>query len=535
MKEEEAINKIKDKMWRLNHLYKIQTKDAKLVTFKMNRVQKMYFTMMDRRNIILKARQMGMTTFCSINMLDDTLTNPNTTSALIAHTRDDAMKIFEIIKRAYRNMPDMLRPTALYDNRNELYFPDLDSKIYVDTDLRGGTTHNVHISEVAFIEKAEGKMAGILESVPPHGRITLESTANGVGGYFFDQWEDPKSEFKKHFFNWLWDEGYQEDLTLDDIDSLLLEYEDLSMRYGLIPDAYSQFMLTEEQFLFYTKKIRRLKNLVLQEYPLTALEAFISSGRNVFFYGDLQKHTPQPFIDRRFGDVKIWEKPLENTRYVIGCDVAEGLGGDYSVIEVFNADTGEQAAEYVSNAIAPDDLADYLKDLGTLYNKAFICIEVNNHGRSTIDNLKKRYYNLYRRQTFDNITNKTTSAIGWRTTGTSKPLLVDNLEEAVREKNIHIRSERVLKEMRNFVQTEEPGHQGFGALTGHDDSVIACGLVIQAMKNLPAAKRPLSTFQKKYLDYKKTYKASLESPYQEVHKRNRPRQGIRSKYGIKTS
>lgn len=529
MQEQEAINKLKDKNWRLSHLYKIQTKDARLITFKPNEVQKFFLTNMASKNIILKARQMGMTTFCCINMLDDAITTPNTTSAIIAHTREDASKIFEITKRAYKNMPDMLRPTASYDNRNELYFADIDSKIYVDTDLRGGTTHNLHISEVAFIDKADTRMAGILETVPNGGKITLESTANGVGGYFYDEWNNEKSEFKKHFYNWLWDIQYTEEIT-EDLDLLKEEYKDYVMRYGLIPDVYNHFSLTPEQFYFYIKKVRRQRQLVLQEYPLTALEAFISSGRNIFHLSDIQKHQPLPYIDRKWGDVLIWEKPLENTRYVIGCDVAEGIGGDYSVIEVFNADTGMQAAEYRNNAIAPDALANYLKNLGDYYNKAFICIEVNNHGRSTIDHLKRRYYNLYRRQVYDKVSNETTQSIGWRTTGVTKPILVDNLEEAIRDQSLIIRSEIVLKELRNFVQTEEASKKGFGAQSGHDDTVIACGLALQAMKGLAAQKRPLTEQQRKIIEYKRRYQAEQQGIQYEPSKKSRYK--LRSKsYG----
>lgn len=500
--EELALQKINDPIWRLTHLYKIQTKDAKLITFKPNMVQLDYLESRTNKNIILKARQMGFTTLCCIDMLDDIITHPNKTGAIIAHTRDDAAKLFEITKRAFSKMPDELKPRALYDNRNELHFDELDSKIYVDTDLRGGTTHNLHVSEVAFIEKADSKMAGILETVPQDGKITLESTANGVGGFFNETWEDPKSEFKKHFYNWLWDSQYQLP-TYDSIEDMQREYSEYVLKYGLIEDVFTRYDLTKEQFHFYLSKIRRQKHLVKQEYPMTALEAFISTGRNVFSLTDLQRHNTCTQIENKWSEVKIWEHPLKSGfRYVIGVDPAEGLGGDFSVIEVFNAETGEQAAEFVSNSIAPDRLADYVYELGKYYNNAYVNIEVNNHGRTTIDHLKHRYYNLYRRKVFDKVTNTDTEALGWRTTGVTKPLLVDNLEEAVREMSLKIRSEYVIKEMRSFVQTDEPGKQGFGAEgSAHDDSVIACGLALQAIKNLPRAKKPETIAKKKLREY----------------------------------
>lgn len=501
MTEEEAIAKLKDKDWRMNHLYKIQTKDSRLVQYKRNLAQRDFARRKTKRNVLLKARQLGFTTECCISLLDDTLVTPNTSSAIIAHKRDSVTVIFEIVRRAFKNYPDELKPTVSFDNRNELYFPDLDSKIFVTLDARGKTIHNLHVSELAFLENAHAQMASLLETVPSSGSITFESTANGASGYFYDQWYDEFSEYSKHFYNWLWDDQYCL-YTNTPLEELLSEYKGYVSRYGLIPDIYERFQLTKGQFYFYLTKVRRQRHLVVQEYPTTALEAFISSGRNVFHISDLQKHIPSEPIDRKWNDVEIWEKPMSGFRYAIGCDVAEGLGGDYSVIEVFNADTGEQAAEFYSNKIAPDRLAHYLYELGKYYNNAFIVIEVNNHGRSTVDAIKKRYYNLYRRQVFDKVLNQNTEAIGWRTTSVTKPLLVDNLEQAIREESLLIRSKRTLNEMKSFVQTDEPYKQGFGAEgNNHDDTVIACGLALQAIKNMPKQKPPETLAQKKLREY----------------------------------
>jgi len=370
-------------------------------------------------------------------------------------------------------------------------------------------------------------MAALLETVPKNGRITFESTANGTAGYFHDEWMNDKSEFKKHFYNWLWDPEYSLD-TPTPLDELKSEYAEHVMRYGLIPDIYERFDLTKEQFYFYITKIRRQKQLVIQEYPTTALEAFISSGRNVFHLGDLQKHITKEPIERKWTDVAIWELPLKGFRYVIGCDVAEGLGGDYSVIEVFNADTGEQAAEFYTNSIAPDRLSDYLYTIGKFFNNAFIVIEVNNHGRATIDAIKKRYYNLYRRQVFDKVTNQNTEAIGWRTTSVTKPLLVDNLEQAIREQSLRIFSKRTLREFKSFVQTDESGKQGFGAEgSAHDDTVIACGLALQGIKNLPSQKALESLAQKKLREYIEKHKLPKYFNDEPIHSRNRPKQLMR--------
>ena len=151
--ESEAKKKIADKHWRLNHLYKIKTKDKKLKIMKFNKMQGDFYPHLSgvKRKLILKARQMGFSTVGLINELDETAFNRNTNTAILAHTRDKVTMLFEIVKLAYEHMPEQLKPKASYDNRNELYFPGLNSKIYVALDTRGETVHNLYISEIAYL------------------------------------------------------------------------------------------------------------------------------------------------------------------------------------------------------------------------------------------------------------------------------------------------------------------------------------------------------------------------------------------------
>ena len=151
MTEQEAQIKLADKNWRLSHLYKIKTKDQKLVILKPNSAQLDYLNKATGRDIILKARRLGFSTICLIEKLDYTLTHKNTNAAIIAHERDKVTKLFEIVRLAFEQMPAELKPRVSYDNRNELYFPDLNSKITVALDTRSETVHNLHVSEIAFL------------------------------------------------------------------------------------------------------------------------------------------------------------------------------------------------------------------------------------------------------------------------------------------------------------------------------------------------------------------------------------------------
>ena len=533
--EEQAFNMLRDKSWRMSHLYKIKTKEKKLITYKRNLAQQDYADNKGDYNIILKARQLGFSTECLIDIFDETISNSNINSAIVAHERDKVTKLFETVKRAYDYMPAELRPKVSFDNRNELYFPEIDSKIFVTLDTRSETVHNLHVSEVAFMKRAEETMTGLLESVPKGGKITFESTANGMGGYYYDEWSDPNSKFKKHFYNWMWEQEYREP-TIKTLEELDAEYRELSVRYGTIRDIRERFMLDKEQFNWYIQKVRSHKEFVMQEHPTTPIEAFIASGRNVFHIGDLNKHILLGPIDRKWQDLLIWEQPLKGFKYVIGCDVAEGLGGDFSTIEVINAHTGEQAAEFASNHIPPDTLGDYLINIGRYYNNALLVIEVNNHGRSVIDHIKRKYANIYRRETFDKVSQEKTESLGWRTTGVTKPILVDALEEAVRDGSIKIRSYAAIREMRIFVQTDEQGKQGYGAEgSGHDDLVIALGLAYQGIRQTPMMKKPKTLAEEKLEVYIKKHglppnfegQSSEEKHMFLVTGRNRPSSRIR--------
>lgn len=144
----EDRRRIGDWRWRLTHLYRIRTKKAEKVRFKPNRGQRRiarYFGLWHRL-MILKARQVGVSTLFLLWHLDATMFTPNTTTCILAHERSSLKKLFRIVKFAYESCPESIRladgtvwrkPQAKYDNVNELYFEGLDSNIYVALDGHG--------------------------------------------------------------------------------------------------------------------------------------------------------------------------------------------------------------------------------------------------------------------------------------------------------------------------------------------------------------------------------------------------------------
>lgn len=136
-------------------------------------------------------------------------------------------------------------------------------------------THN---SEVAFWPNASEHAKGILQAVPDEAgtEVILESTANGIGNYFHQQWqkaEAGESEYQAIFVPWFWQDEYRkpvkDDITLSD------EEESLKQLYHL----------DNEQLQFRRSKIAELsadgidgESAFKQEYPMNANEAFQVSG-----------------------------------------------------------------------------------------------------------------------------------------------------------------------------------------------------------------------------------------------------------------
>ncbi len=199
----------------------IRTKDKRLIPLAPNAVQAQYLDLIcpnwqngdlqlqSARELILKSRQFGFSTLILALLFLDTINTPHTQTVVVAHDMDSTLRLFQMVQRFYTNLP-LPKPRARYANRREFFWPDLDSSFFVGTAGngefgRGATLSNVHASEVAYWPDGEEIMAALLQAVPPHGNVFQESTANGVGNYFFTEYERARnadSSFTPRFFPW---------------------------------------------------------------------------------------------------------------------------------------------------------------------------------------------------------------------------------------------------------------------------------------------------------------------------------------------
>ena len=233
--------------------------------------------------------------------------------------------------------------------------------------------------------------------------------------------------------------------------------------------------------------------LFMQEYPSTPEEAFIASGRPVFNTASVRKymnHTENgtcgylkeegydvKFLEDEKGYVEIWQPPKVGEFYVIGADVAEGkIEGDYSVAQVLDSNCNVVAMWY--GHIDPDLFGYELVKLARYYNDAYLGVEANNHGLTTLKSIQRYdYWNLYFAKIYDRFTDSITKKLGWQTTSKTKPMMIDKLAEFVRDFHIGIKSKTTVQELLTYI-IEENGSTN--AQQGcHDDTVMSLAIALQ--------------------------------------------------------
>jgi hypothetical protein len=254
-------------------------------------------------NLILKSRQLGMTTFIDILLLDNAIFYPDTRCGIIAHTREDAKAIFQTkVKYPYEHLPDYIKDhlNPSQDSANEYMFSN-NSSIRVGTSMRSGTLNYLHISEfgklcAAFPEKAREIKTGALNTVQAGQSVTIESTAEGAFGSFSDMCNTARAlqeankeltslDWRFHFFPWFNDPGCALPVDMRDRVIITSEHRDyfkeLEFSLGI--------KLSMGQKLWYVKKAAEQGEDMLREFPSTPDEAFMASIKGAF-YKDQMTH-----------------------------------------------------------------------------------------------------------------------------------------------------------------------------------------------------------------------------------------------------
>jgi hypothetical protein len=497
----------------IQNFLKITDKNGKLVPFKLNPMQKDFIKNLDSYNVILKARQGGMSVAICGLAIYYAVTIPNSTCMMLSHNDESTRAIFNKLKNIYNSLPSTIRPKLLRNNRAELQLQNgsiISCSTMGRTDKsRGNTLKLCHISEFAFVQSeiAEKQLLAIEQAIQANGHLIIESTANGLNHYniLYNKAKKNESAYKGFFYNYI-------DTSCMFID----EYKKYKKIFKNINGhAFGEDDLTgEEKDLLNTIEgmtldilcWRRLKiqnsseQSFAQEFPLTDQEAFITSGHSVFdneritnvlrvLQLEKEKYIKKSEIEdlpielsKYYGkSFFMYKIPTVGEKYFIGVDCSEGVGKDSSVAIVLDKH-GEEVAMFRDNKIKAYAMAEMIDELGRYYNKAYLTIETASAGSSVIERLKytHKYMNMAKYKAFDEF-NRVKWRIGFDTNTKTKGLVINDLVEMFDKGGLCLHSEQILEEMKVF---EVKDNGSMGAMNGfHDDTVMATALALSGVKD----------------------------------------------------
>ena len=446
------------------------------------------------RDLIVKPRQLGFSTFIAALFFMDGFLSPGRVSVVLTHD----LKISQELLRTYRTLFDHLpaqlkaaveeKTASKYELEVEFHGGSKDdppSRFIIATEggnpWRGGTIHNLHASEAAHYKDWSGFQASFVNAVPYNGNICYETTVNGFNEFYSAVDDSLKGASKDRvvFFPWFdhpeyelpWDPAVEGELIEEE--RALMALHDLSL----------------EQIAWRRWKKSTQKGIFQQEYPETLLGAFLHSGRPFF---DLEavsaghagaEASPLPRAPRAM--VSIWEDPIPGDLYLLSADVAEGKdhggegsdpeqgGTDYSRAYMLHVPTLRVVAA-IGGRIRPVEYARILDKLGRAY-EAVVAVERNNHGHSVLATLEASGYpEVYRHREYNQSNGMAYLQAGFPTTSTTRPLLIDSLDEVIRRRGYWNPDPRFWLEANSFHLNPVGKAE---ALPGkHDDRVIAAAI-----------------------------------------------------------
>lgn len=485
----------------------IVNKEQETVPFFLNAVQKSFIEHISKaiedykagkrlhlNFMILKGRQQGFTSVITAYQLACSITRKNFSGFTLADDSDNTEAIFtDKAKYPYEQLPECLKPTEKYNNRRELFFENINSKWRVATagnkDVgRSKTINFFHGSEAAFWDNSiQSVMASLGEALTKDSIKILESTANGYNE-FKDFWDDTNNNWECLFYEWWLTSEYT--LQFENVQAERKFKEEVENSQEWIFERCRWLMdfhrLSWEQLYWYYNKWKDLKELIKQEYPCSADEAFLASGRCVFnkeiiimrkeflkrYYAEnpyrvgrfeFQWNDPETqdrildntirWIDDPNGFIRIYEMPQDGYPYVLGGDT-KGEGRDFYAGTVINNATGKRVAVLHGQWTNSKPYTWQMYCLGIFYNQALIGIEVN-FNTAPIEELQRlRYPRQYVRKKYDTYKGKYMEAFGWKTDGNTRPLIIDKEIDLI-ENNIDLFTDiPMLDECLTFVYDE---------------------------------------------------------------------------------
>lgn len=488
---------------------KIVNKDGELVSLRFNYAQNKLYDVIKKqttenkpvRIIILKARQMGISTCVEAILNTNTMLNFNMKTGIITHQSSATANLFKMSKIMYQSLPNKIKPQVLKDNQNELVFNNTDNT-GLNSELkcmtagssgvgRSDTYKQLHLSEYAFWPgDKKATLNGLLQAVPntPNSIVIIESTANGFE-HFKELWDDAvagNSDFIPVFFPWFKMPEYR--MQYDGF-SLTEEEEELKRIYDLDNEQ-----LSWRRWCIKNNCSNDI-DMFKQEYPSNPEEAFLSTGKCLFnkeqvinriqklkaplktgyfkYNYNSQKITNIKFVESESKPlIEIYEMPKSGYPYVLGGDPA-GIGTDSFAGDIIDNTTGKQVAT-LEVELDETEFTRQMYCLGMFYNEALCCIETNYSTYPTKELFRLGYTKQYLRTIDDIIDVKIQDKLGFNTNKATRPVIISELVKFFSECIDLINCKKTLLQALTFIKRED-GKQA--ADDGyHDDRIMSLAI-----------------------------------------------------------
>jgi hypothetical protein len=456
-------------IWLARQLLKIRDRSGQESALIANPVQARFERERGRQNIVVKARQMGITTWVAGRFFLKTITARGVLTVQVAQTREAAEGIFRMVQRFWECLPEEMRKGCLRRSRaniGQMAFPELDSEYRVlsaadESAGRGLTVQNMHCSELSrWPGDAAATLAGLRAALVPDGEMVIESTPNGAYGCFYEEWRQASEKgVAKHFFPWWMEKAYVSAKVTDLRDDEL----ELMATHGL----------TTAQIGFRRGLEASYRGLRTQEFAEDAELCFRATGECCFDIEAVERRlaaVQDSVGTRRDGALRIWLPPLAAKEYIVAVDTAGGgSDGDFAAVQVIDLATGVQCAE-LQQRLGTLELARVAASLGREYGgaggPALVAVERNNHGAGVLAYLDavEHYARVYEQS----------GVAGWLTSAGSKPAMIGRMGALLLESPWMFLSRQLLEECRTFVT--HPGGKTGAANGAHDDCLMAMAL-----------------------------------------------------------
>jgi hypothetical protein len=453
----------------VQELLHVRDRDGKVRALEANHVQKAFERSKGTHNIVLKARQMGVTTWVAGRFFLKTITAKGVLTVQVAQTREAAEGIFRMVQRFWENLPDDLRNGSNAPlrrsraNVGQMSFPELDSEFRIisagDPGAgRGLTIQNLHLSEVSrWPGDARETLAGLRAALSPTGELVMESTPNGAYGSFYEEWNRAATNGTvQHFFPWWMEDAYiaKAATNLTDDEQRLVDL------HGL----------THEQIGFRRTLAASYRKLRSQEFAEDAISCFRATGDCCFEVDAIERRlaeVPEP-MGSPDGEkaLLMWLPPMKDKKYIVAVDTAGGgADGDFAAVQVIEQESGLQCAE-LRKRLGPLELAKRAAKIAREYGNAVLAVERNNHGSGVLAYLdsSEHYANLYAME----------GQPGWLTTAGNKPAMIARMGALLVESPKLFSSRRLLGECRTFVTLA--GGRTSAANGAHDDCLMSMAI-----------------------------------------------------------